>query len=306
MGLVFDAEVQRRKGAENARSTQALPLCASAPLREIIATMRLIQITSTSNPRVKAAAKLRERKGRDGQGRIIIDGAREIDRAVEAGLQVVELYFVFELCSNDRRRELLVRAEHVGAELIEVPAAVMEKLAFGNRAEGMVAVAEQPRARRLADLKLAGDALVAVVEGVEKPGNLGAILRTADAAGVAALIVADGGTDLYNPNSIRASLGAIFTVPHCAATSTEALAWLRAEKFLLLAARVDAAEDYTRADFRGRAAIILGSEAHGLGDLWRAEDIVAIRLPLLGAVDSLNLSATAAVLFYEALRQRRS
>jgi RNA methyltransferase, TrmH family len=263
-------------------------------------------ITSTSNPRVKAAARLRERKGREGQGRIIIDGVREISLALAAGVQVVELYFVAELCGDAEHEELLVSAERAGAELIEVPPPVMEKLAFGNRASGVVAVAIPPRERSLADLKLAGDALIAVVEGVEKPGNLGAILRTADAAGVAALIVADGGTDLYNPNAIRASLGAIFAVPVCAATSERALAWLRAEKFRLLAARVDGAEEYTRADFRGRAAILLGSEAHGLGNLWRAEDIVAIRLPLLGSVDSLNLSVTAAILFYEALRQRGS
>jgi len=264
------------------------------------------QITSVSNPRVKAAVKLRERKGRDGQGRIIIDGVREIGRGLAAGIKVVELYFVPELCDDAEHQKLLAAAERAGAELIEVPLPVMEKLAFGNRAEGVVAVAAQPAELQLADLKLENDVLIAVVEGVEKPGNLGAILRTADAAGVAALIVADGGTDLHNPNAIRASLGAIFTVPVCAASSDDALAWLRHEKFRLLAARVDAAEDYTLADFRGRVAIILGSEAHGLSEPWRGEDIRAIRLPLLGSVDSLNLSATAAVLFYEALRQRNS
>jgi TrmH family RNA methyltransferase len=267
--------------------------------------MRPIQITSLTNPRVKAAAKLRDRKGREAQGRIIIDGAREIGRAVAAGVKLVELYFVDELCRDAERQRLLVAADLAGADLIEVPMPVMEKLAFGNRAEGIVAVAEQPPARNLDPLTLAGDALVAVVEGVEKPGNLGAILRTADATGVAALIVADGGTDLYNPNAIRASLGAIFTVPVCAATANETLTWLRREKFRLLAARVDASEEYSHADFRGRTAIILGSEAHGLSQSWRADDIQPIRLPLLGSIDSLNLSVTAAVLFYEALRQRR-
>jgi TrmH family RNA methyltransferase len=179
----------------------------------------------------------------------------------------------------------------------------MEKLSFGHRVEGVVAVAHPP-VRTLADLTLANDAVVAVVEGVEKPGNLGAIVRTADAAGIAAVLVAEGGTDLFNPNAIRASLGAIFSVPVCAATSDESLSWLRKERFRLLAARVDASAEYTSADFRGRAAIILGSEAHGLSNHWQGADIMPIRLPLLGGVDSLNLSATAAVLFYEALRQR--
>jgi TrmH family RNA methyltransferase len=179
----------------------------------------------------------------------------------------------------------------------------MEKLAFGQRVEGVVAVARPPQ-RTVADLPLTGDALIAVVEGVEKPGNLGAVVRTADAAGVAAVLVADGGTDLYNPNAIRASLGAIFTVPVCSATTADALAWLRASGFRVLAARVDGAVDYSAADFRGRVAIALGSEAHGLSETWRGADMTAVRLPLLGSVDSLNLSATAAVLFYEALRQR--
>jgi TrmH family RNA methyltransferase len=167
-----------------------------------------------------------------------------------------------------------------------------------------VAIAEAPR-RSLVDLSLPADALVAVVEGVEKPGNLGAVLRSADAAGVSGLIVADGCTDLYNPNAIRASLGAIFTVPVCQASAAETLDWLRNGAFRILAARVDGEINHTQADFRGRVAIALGSEAHGLSAAWQATDITPIRLPMLGQVDSLNLSATAAVLFYEALRQRR-
>jgi TrmH family RNA methyltransferase len=259
-------------------------------------------ITSVQNPRVKAAVRLRDRSGRDDQGRIIIDGVREISRAVAAGVEIVEFFLFPELCRDDEHQRLLAAARNV--ERIEVVPHVMEKLAFGHRVEGVVAVGRPPQ-RKLVDLKLPKDALVAVVEGAEKPGNLGAILRTADAAGVAAVIVADGGTDLYNPNAIRASLGAIFTIPVCTATSDEALAWLRQERFRLLAARVEAAAEYTTADFRGRAAIALGSEARGLSDQWQAADILAIRLPLLGSVDSLNLSATAAILFYEALRQRK-
>jgi TrmH family RNA methyltransferase len=260
-------------------------------------------ISSVQNPRVKAAARLRERSGRNDQGRIIIDGVREIGRAVEAGVEIVEVYVFRELCGDEPDERLLTVAKQAGVEQIEVTQQVMEKLAFGNRVEGVVAIAKPPK-NDLADWKPAADALVAVVEGAEKPGNLGAILRTADAAGVAAVIVADGGTDLYNPNAIRASLGAIFTVPTFSTTSGVALDWLRKEKFRIFAARVDGSVEYTEVDFAGRTAIALGSEAHGLSAVWQAAGINPIRVPLMGSVDSLNLSATAAVLFYEALRQR--
>jgi TrmH family RNA methyltransferase len=262
-------------------------------------------ISSVQNPRVKAAARLRERSGRDDQGRIIIDGVREIGRALTAGVEVIEIYFFQELCRDEEHQRLLAAAKKARAELIEVAPHVMQKLSFGQRVEGVVAVA-RPLQRELSELKLTRDALVAVVEGAEKPGNLGAILRTADAAGVGAVIVADGGTDLYNPNAIRASLGAIFSVPAVAVGTEEALGWLRQNSFRVFAARVDGATEYTDVDFRGRAAIALGSEARGLSAHWRGDNIKSIRLPLLGSVDSLNLSATAAVLFFEALRQRRA
>lgn len=262
-------------------------------------------ITSVHNPRVKAAARLRQRKGRDEQGRIIIDGLREIIQAIAAGVDVLEVYFFSGLCEDESHQRVLEAAEKAGGELIEVAPHVMEKLSFGQRVEGLVAVAKPPR-RTISDVKLAESTLAAVVEGIEKPGNLGAIVRTADASGVAAVLVAQGGTDLYNPNAIRASLGAIFRVPVVAVSTEEALRWLRAEQFRVFAARVDGVTEYTAVDFRGRAAIALGSEARGLSAQWRGETIKTIRLPLLGSVDSLNLSATAAVLFYEALRQRRA
>jgi TrmH family RNA methyltransferase len=130
------------------------------------------------------------------------------------------------------------------------------------------------------------------------------VLRSADAAGVSAVIVADGRTDLFNPNAIRASLGTVFSLPVCEATSGDALAWLRQRHFTILAARVGGAVSYTAADYRGPTALVLGSEAAGLSSVWTGDDIRAIRLPMLGVADSLNVSATAAVLFYEALRQR--
>jgi TrmH family RNA methyltransferase len=145
---------------------------------------------------------------------------------------------------------------------------------------------------------------VAVLEGVEKPGNVGAILRSADAAALDAVIVADGRTDLYNPNTIRASLGTVFRPNVCEATSAELLPWLQKNAVSIIAARPDAQAVYTETDLRGGVAIVLGSEAHGLSDHWRDESVTAVRLPMHGLADSLNVSTTAAVLFYEALRQR--
>lgn len=260
-------------------------------------------ISSLTNPRVKSAVKLRDRHGRDEQDRIVIDGAREIERAVAAGVRIAEV-FVCEGLLAGRHDELLRRCLATGAVRLDVTLPVMEKLAYGQRAEGILAVAQTPR-RSLSDLDLSQRGpLVAVLVGVEKPGNLGAVLRSADAAGVSGLIVADGATDLYNPNAIRASLGAIFTVPVCAASSAETWNWLREGKLQIVAARVGATTNYTEIDYRRPTAIILGSEARGLPANWDANDVTAVSLPMLGSVDSLNVSATAAVLFYEALRQR--
>lgn len=260
-------------------------------------------ITSAKNPRIRDAIRLRDARHRRKQGRILIDGVREISRALAAGIVPAELYFCESLCQTSAAGDLLRRAEAQGAEMIRVAEPVLEKLAFGNRTEGMVAVAPTPDAG-LAGLSPPGGALIAVLEGVEKPGNVGAVLRSADAAGLSAVIVADGGTDLFNPNAIRASLGTIFTVPVAEATSEETLRWLNERKFTIFAARVDGAVLYTEADYTGSSAVVFGSESKGLSDLWASGRVQAVRLPMLGAADSLNVSVTAAVIFYEAIRQR--
>ncbi len=246
------------------------------------------------------------------QNRIIIDGARELLRAIGAGIELTEVFVCDELChSEDCRNVLRSLAEKQSrVEQLHVSRAVYEKLAFGQRAEGVIGIAKSP-SRVLADLKLPTNPLVAVLEGVEKPGNVGAVLRSADAAGVSALVVADGGTDLYNPNAIRASLGAIFTVPFCAASAAETIEWLTHRELTIYTARVDAKTDYTTANFTRPCAIVLGSENAGLSNSWEASgekpaNVVPIRLPMRGQVDSLNVSATAAILFYEAMRQRES
>jgi len=262
-----------------------------------------LNISSVRNPRVHAAARLRDRRHRTQQGQILIDGARELGRALDAGVQLVEV-FVNEQHASDAVRSLRVRLAKSGTALVSVTAHVFEKLAYGDRADGIVAVARTPQAS-LAGLQLPTCPIVAVLESCEKPGNLGAVLRSADAAGVAAVIVADPVTDLYNPNAIRASLGTIFSVPVAQGTAAETIEYLQAQQLAIVAARVDAARDYTAIDFRRPTAIVLGSEAAGLSDQWRRDDVAAVKLPMCGVADSLNVSATAAVLFYEALRQRR-
>lgn len=265
--------------------------------------MQLQTITSTHNPHVKDAARLRERRQREKQGRILIEGAREVARAAAGGVEFIEAFVCEALATSPDARTAVDRLVTCGTRLLAVTPQVFAKLAFGDRAEGIIAVARTPR-HALADLRLPEPPLVAVVEDIEKPGNLGAIMRTADAAGVSAVIAVGQGTDLYNPNVIRASLGTVFTLPVCAAKTDETLRFLRQRPFKIYAAQVDATALYAEVDFRGPAAIVLGSETTGLSSIWQAGDVIPVRLPMRGAADSLNVSAAAAALFYEALRQR--
>ncbi len=260
-------------------------------------------ITSRQNQRVKDAVKLRDRQQRDRQGRCIIDGARELHRAIAAGVELLEAFVCEPLCQSQACREVLAKLDDTTAVVSYVTPEVFERLAFGDRAEGVVSVAATPK-RELSEIVLPERPLIAVVEGVEKPGNLGAVLRSADGAGVSALVLADPRTDAYNPAAIRASLGTIFSMPCCTTTSLEALDWLRQQKIPIIAARTDGEIPYTEVDYSGGAAIVLGSEAAGLSDVWSGADITTTSLPMQGAADSLNVSATAAVIFYEALRQQ--
>ena len=260
-------------------------------------------ITSLQNARVKDAIRLRDRRHREKQQRIVIDGFRELARAIRSGIAMLEVFVCEPLLGEERTAELTTMLAGSPAGILPVTEQVFQKLAFGNRAEGVLGVAEMPRPS-LDDLRLPESPLVAVLERVEKPGNVGAVLRSADGAGVSALIVADAATDLYNPNAIRASLGTIFTMPVCSATTAETLEWLRKNEMAIFATRVDGSLPYTEVDYRGPAAVVLGSEADGLSPEWAADDVTAVNVPMLGVADSLNVSATAAVLFYEALRQR--
>ncbi len=263
-------------------------------------------VSSRQNPRFKAALALRDARERRARGRIVVDGAREIGRALDAGVTLHETWIAPELIRSEAARALLPRVA-AGAETIETTPELLAHLAYGERDEGIVAVFERPAAS-LATIaaSLPERPLIAVMERVEKPGNLGALLRSADGAGVDAVIAADPVSDIWNPNAIRASLGTIFSTPIAVCTSAEALAFLREQQVTVLAARVEGAIDYDAVDLTGAVALVVGAETSGLSDAWSGEGVTPIAIPMLGLADSLNVSASAAVLFYEARRQRRA
>jgi len=262
-----------------------------------------VLIASPSNPRVRGALALRDRRAREATGRTLVDGARESLQAIEAGVEIVEAFICRTLVDGDDGRRALERIDRLPNQArIDVSERAFERLAYGDRADGIVLVVTAP-STRLEDLRLPANPLVVVTEDVEKPGNVGAILRSADAVGASA-VIAVGGTDLFNPNVIRASIGTIFSVPVAAGSAGEVIDWLRGGGVRIVASRVDAAALHVDVDLTGAVAIVLGSEANGLTDAWRGAGIAGIRLPMLGAADSLNVSAAAAVLLYEAWRQR--
>ena len=260
-------------------------------------------LTSTANPRIKAAVALRDRRERDRTGLTLVDGSREVRRSLEGGASIVEAFICEPLLAGEDARAMLDRLAAKGVSVHLVTESVMARVSFGERAEGVVAVARIP-SLELADLALPDDPLVVVVEGVEKPGNVGAVLRSADGAGADAVVAADARTDLYNPNVVRASVGTVFGVPIASASTRATLDWLRDRGLRVIAARVDADRLYSDVDLTGPLAIAVGAETDGLSAAWSGTGIEAVRLPMLGIADSLNVSATAAILLYEARRQR--
>ena len=269
-------------------------------------TIAAMVIESAANPRVRAAAALRERRDRERTGLSLVDGGREARRAIDAGVPVEQAFVCRDLVTSEDARVAIEGLEARGERdaIVEVSERAFEKLAYGDRSDGVVLVV-RPTLRRLAELRLGPRPLVVVTEDLEKPGNLGAILRSADAAGADA-VLAVGGTDVFNPNVIRASVGTVFTVPIASASAPEAMAWLRERRIRIVAARTDAQRLYADADLTGPLAIALGSERVGLSAEWHRADVEGVRLPMAGVADSLNVSVAAAVLLYEAWRQRRS
>ena len=271
-------------------------------------------IASVHNPHIKRVAKLDKRSEREREHLLPVEGLREVQRALAAGCVPTTAYVCPQIATAPELQDTLAqlaRLERDGqTRLFTVTPEVYARLAVREASGGILLLLPYLRTD-LDSLRLPPDPLLAVVENAEKPGNLGAILRTADAAGVDGLIACysageAAGTDVHNPNTVRASLGTIFHVPLAAAPSTPAIAWLRSRGIRIAAATPAGAALYTDADLRGPLAIVLGSEAHGLTAEWLAAADLRICIPMFGQADSLNLAASAAILLYEAVRQRRA
>ena len=298
-------------------------------------------IVSPNNPRVKRAAQLRESRTRRREGAFLVDGVREVGRAFRSGFEIVEVFWdagknvgaedkispEVALKRNrvegdrlDELQQLLATIDSKGVPTIPLSSRAFEKIVFGDRNEGVVAVVKS-KTSSLEELdaflekksrKTGESPLLAVLEGVEKPGNVGAVLRSADGAGVDALLIAASEFDVFNPNAVRASLGAVFHTPIVVAPAQTLLTWTRERKIQRATALCDQAIPYVQLDYCLPTAIVLGSEANGLSDAWSTESredvemglLKKIRLPMLGVADSLNVSNAAAILFYEARRVR--
>ena len=264
------------------------------------------KITSLTNPHVKEIVRLRTGGHRKSSGVTIVDGAREILRAMEAGVEFKEFYVCPELLGRDEEeKQLQTRLSESKVSVFEVARIVFAKIAYGDRQEGVLGICKTPK-RSLTDFQLKTNALVVVIEHVEKPGNLGAILRTCDAAGVSGVIVCDSKTDLYNPNVIRASVGTIFIVNTVQCSNDEVLGFLKNKGIKIYAASPQAQTVYTKINLTGAVAIVLGSEQEGLSDFWDKNADERVKIPMYGHADSLNVSTSAAILIYEAIRQRNS
>ena len=286
--------------------------------------MRTEIITSAQNPKIKNLLLLQEKsKARREQGLFVVEGRRELEHCLEAGFTIRTLFVCpsifgdidsaenYFLCSCPKNQfpaesqSVLRHPTHSEApSIIEIPEALYRKVAYRESTEGIIAEVEY-KSLKLKDLQLPENPLIMVLESVEKPGNLGAVLRSADAAGVDTVIFCDPLTDLYNPNLIRASIGAVFTVPTVLASSQEAIAFLQERGIQILTAQLQDSSLYYDVDMRRGTALVMGTEATGLTDVWRKAASAHIRIPMLGRLDSLNVSVSAAILLFEAVRQRQ-
>ncbi|MEN9841518.1 MAG: hypothetical protein RL376_1318 [Verrucomicrobiota bacterium] len=268
-------------------------------------------ITSLQNPRVKQLVKLRDRRPRDEAGVFLVEGYRQIVRALDKAIPLTELYICPEWYLGDQGNEpaLIARAQAAGAKVFQLTKDAFAKVAYRERPDGLLAVAPQWR-RSLADLDTllgqnpARAPFLLVVEAIEKPGNLGTILRSADAAGVDALVICDPVTDLFNPNVVRASTGVVFSVPVIIATSEEVRPWLASRRIRAVATTPSATDLYTATDLRGPLAIVMCSEQYGLSDFWLREADARVLIPMAGQADSLNVAMATIITLFEAVRQR--
>ena len=295
--------------------------------------MKIEQVTSAQNPKIKNLLLLQEKsKARREQGLFVVEGRRELEHCLEGGFEIRTLFYCPEIAEEgvvskisghprpDKREGPAGVASGRGRSeaeaifdtipsaakplVIEIPEQIYRKVAYRESTEGIIAEVAY-KSLKLEDLNLPENPLIVVLESVEKPGNLGAVLRSADAAGADAVLICDPLTDLYNPNLIRASIGAVFTVPTVAVSSEDAIAFLKAKNIQILTAQLQDSSLYYDVDMRKGTAIVMGTEATGLTNPWRQAASAHIRIPMLGRLDSLNVSVSAAILLFEAVRQRQ-
>lgn len=263
------------------------------------------KITSPSNPYIKNVAllvhKARERRP---QGRFVAEGFREVRMALANGFEAEALFHDASITAVEQIESLLALSSGAQPEIISVSKTVFEKIAYRTSVPNVVALFRM-RERSLSEVTFRQAPFVLVVEHPEKPGNLGALLRTADAAGVDAVLVCDPQTDLYNPNTIRASLGAVFSLPVIALSNEEALAWIHQHGIRVLTTSLEASKSLFDCDLRSNCALVLGSESAGVSNFWLQNADEHLIIPMAGQVDSLNLAASAAVVLFEVVRQRR-
>jgi len=258
------------------------------------------KLTSLKNPRIQNLIKLRDRKERQTQGLTIVEGLREVFLAQQSGVVFQQLFLCRELLRKEGGIDKILSRK---TAVFEVSQEIFAKIAFGERHEGILAVVS-PKLFRLEDLRFKKDPLCCVVEALEKPGNLGAILRSCDGVGAEGVLVCDGKTDIYNPNVIRASLGSVFSVKVVGTTNEAALKFLRDHKMKICVTSPQASSIYYQVDLTGPLAVVLGSEHQGLSDFWMRHADMQVKIPIKGSVDSLNVATTAGIVMYEAFRQR--
>jgi len=264
-------------------------------------------ITSVDNDKVKEVVHLRDRHFRDKLNLFIIEGYRELLRAIEAKTALTRLFICPELFLGENEPELIASAKKLGCEIIDCSAKVFAKMSYRDRPDGLIGIARQQRKGIDALKNILKDKkspLLVVAEAIEKPGNLGTILRSSDAAGVDCLIVANRCTDIFNPNVVRASCGTLFTVPVIEATTDEIISWLKEHNIKILAAMPQATALYTDVNMKEAVAIALGTEQLGLSDSFKAQADIQVRIPMLGTADSLNVAMATTLILYEAVRQR--
>ena len=260
----------------------------------------LKQITSVQNPFIKSLVLLQEKaKARKQSGTFLIEGKREIELALKGNYELVTILFLPEMISEKEINIILKNK----TELIEINKEVYQKLAYRDTTEGIIAIAKT-KSLQLSHLKLSKNPLILVVEAIEKPGNLGAMLRTADAAKIDAVIIANPKTDLYNPNIVRSSVGCLFTNQIATASSKEVINFLQENNISIFSATLQNATYYHTQDYTLPTALVVGTEATGLSEIWRQKSIQNIIIPMQGEIDSMNVSVAAAILLFEAKRQR--